>query len=52
MSTNPIEEVVDSSAAPSDVDGSKDLAFLGYTHSENAVKPHDNSAPESRDTYR
>jgi hypothetical protein len=52
MSTKPIKEVVGSSAAPSDVDGPKDFASPGYTHSEDAVKPHDNSAPESRDTYR
>ncbi|KAI0255500.1 PIH1 family [Lactifluus subvellereus] len=37
-----IEEVADSSVAPSDVG----LSSPGHTHSEDAVKPHDNSAPE------
>jgi len=46
ISTKLIEEVADSSVAPSDVDGSKDLSSSGHTHSEDAVKPHDNSAPE------
>jgi hypothetical protein len=44
--TKLIEEVADSSVAPSDVDISKVLSSRGHTHSEDAVKPHDVSVPE------